>query len=709
MIVVVLFTLLLLAGILAATMRLGLGSRQNTVDQAAILKAQYAAESNVTLLRSKLRDYQDILSSNGINASGVQVPYLLLPAGTSADVVKNDAKAFCGKGSVADPWVPTSDFATAREAGDAELFPSATQCVATSAPTLDSYGILADAVTSAAYNELPPSERPAAGSTRAALLSWWQNQLSNVSSGNIKYDIRPLRVVKLTDNRYRFYLGVTNLDVKGSSGTGQRYMAGTRSDKGDWWFEIKVPNPFDNVLFINNWPSADGGFYNDVIDGDFFTNQKVRMLFGINSVNFRGKLRSAGCTAFPGAGTLQNADCTKGDGPGFYGGLNTLISPDAGITDNAAKSANLKSKMTNQGTNFTSTVAGDFSFTEKYIPLPLTANTQAADAANGGLTLAPNESGVELVAGDASGNPLNNYDSSKSLWKESNPTYQYIRIKGPASSSSYDNSTWIEVDKSDYDNWPADKKKMTNNPTMYWVRPKQVDNSREFRFGPDKILYAKSGSGWVSTGTTFNGVIYGSQNITVSGPMRKDSSLTADVSKMPPALASFAKLNITGGAGLRLDTDLTLSNTPCDNGNTQQGCPKTGDAKPQNALCLFAPAGDVVMTRYTQDEATYHAAIMASNGAFNVENYDKRRVQGSRHVIGSVVENRYGLNGTASLNNGQVTFGSGYGDQFSFDNRLREDILPSSPIVTVWQSADASSTQKRLTNVVWQQSTADNF
>ena len=42
---VVLFTMLLLAGILAATLRLSLGSRQNTGDQKATLQAQYAAES----------------------------------------------------------------------------------------------------------------------------------------------------------------------------------------------------------------------------------------------------------------------------------------------------------------------------------------------------------------------------------------------------------------------------------------------------------------------------------------------------------------------------------------------------------------------------------------------------------------------------------------------------------------------------------------
>lgn len=709
MILVVLFTLLLLAGILAATMRLGLGSRQNTADQAATLRAQYAAESNVSLIRSKLKDYQDMLSTSGTDASGIAVPYLQMPAGTTAAMVENDAKAFCGKGGVTNPWVSTSEFATPRETGDAETFPSAVQCVAASTPTLDSYGIFADAVTAAAYNELPASERPTLGSTRSALLAWWQGQLSNVSSGNIKYDVKPIRVVKLTSNRYRFYLGVASFAARGDTGTGQRYIEGTRSEKGDWWFEIKVPNPFENVLFINQWPAADGGFYNDIIDGDFFTNQKIRMLFGVNSVNFRGKVRSAGCTSFPSDTASPGTDCTKADGPGFYGGLNTLIKPDAGITDSMTKNTNLRSKMTGQGTNFTSTIVGDVSFAETYIPLPINGITQAADAVSSGITLAANETGVELLAGDASGNPLTDYNTSSSSWQEPSPTYQYIRIKGPENSYTYDTSTWIEVDKSVYDSWPNTYKTTTRNPVMYWIRPRKVNNSREFRFGPDKILYEKTSTGWVSTGRTFNGVIYGTQNITVSGPARKDSSLSSDVSKMPPALASFAKLNITGGSGIRLDTDLTMSNTPCDNSNSQASCPKEGDAEPQNALCLFAPSGDVVMSKYTQDEATYHAAIMASQGAFNVENYDTRRVQGARHVIGSVVENRYGLNGTASLNKGNVTFGSGYSDQFSFDSRLKKDILPSSPIVVIWQGADALNTQKRLTNVVWQQGTAGDY
>jgi hypothetical protein len=50
--------MLLLAGILAATLRLSLGSRQNTADQKATLQAQYAAESKLALAQSRIRDIQ---------------------------------------------------------------------------------------------------------------------------------------------------------------------------------------------------------------------------------------------------------------------------------------------------------------------------------------------------------------------------------------------------------------------------------------------------------------------------------------------------------------------------------------------------------------------------------------------------------------------------------------------------------------------------
>lgn len=711
MVIVVLFTLLLLAGILAATLQLGLSSRQNTADQASTLIAQYAAESNISAVRSRFRDYQNLLTTNWTDASGNTITNLQMPSGTQLAAVENDAKAFCGQGSAVNPWVATNEFATPREPGDADVFPLAMQCVATVAPTANSYSIMADAVKPVAYTQLPVSERPPTGATRADLQNWWLANLNNVTVGNVKYDIRPLRAVKLTDRRFRFYLGASNVAVKGSAGGGSRYLAASRTNNGDWWFEITVPNPFDNVLFINQWLSDDGGFYNDVIDGDFFTNQKVRMLFGVNKAVFKGKVRSVGCTAFPSVSAPIGTDCTKADGAGFYGEYKTLIKPSttavAGGIDEI--NADLKSKMMGQGTTFTATGLKDVGFAESYQPLPINSTDQEADANDSGIVLFSGESGVELVAGDSNGAPLESYNSDDSKWNEPNPTYQYIRIN-KSTNSDYD-SGWVEVDKSIYDSWPSNQRGTykVDSKTLYRIHPENKEVSREFRFGSDKLLYRKQGSSWVSTGQNFNGVIYSKNDTNVSGPLRKDVSLTSDVSKMPPALASFAKINVTSNQKIVLDTDLTMSNTPCDNSNTQKGCPKSGVSEPNNALVLFTPNKDIVMSKFTQSEATYHAAIMASKGSFNVENYSTRRVQGSRHIIGSVVEDRYGLNGVASLSKGNVTFSSGYGDDFSFDNRLRKDILPSSPIVQIWGGADALNTQKRLGSLTWKQAAAGDY
>ncbi|GGM17998.1 hypothetical protein GCM10010841_27740 [Deinococcus aerophilus] len=711
MVLVVLFMLLLLSGLLAASLRLGLGSRQNTADQAAALRAQYAAESSISMVRSRLRDFQNILTTNVTDASGKSVTNLQMASGTDPQTVEDDAKAFCGQAGATNPWVSTSDFATPREAGDADVFPLAVQCVATAAPTPASYGILADGVKSVAYNQLPASERPSSTASRTELLNWWANSLNNVTVGNVKYDVRPIRVVKLTERRYRFYLGATSASVKGDAGGGTRYLKATRTTDGDWWFEITVPNPFENVLFINEWPAADGGFYNDTIDGDFFTNQKIRMLFNINRAAFKGKVKSVGCTSFPASSAPAGTDCTKGDGAGFYGGLNTLIKPASAGAGVDAINASLKAKMMAQGTTFADTGTNAVTFTDSYVPLLLNSDNQQTDAVTSGLVLDGKESGVELVAGDSDGNPLTTYNAAKSAWTEPNPTYQYIRIKKQEESGTYDQSKWLEIDKSTYDTWPDGHRTTTisGGKTYYYIRPKIVNDSREYRFGPDKILYEKKGNGWASTGITFNGVIYSDSDANVTGPLRTNTSMTADVSKMPPALASFAKINVTAKQGITLDTDLTMSNTPCANSNAQAGCPKTGNAEPVNALGLFAPNNDVVMSKFTQAEATYHAAIMASRGAFNVENYSSRRMQGSRHVIGSVVENRYGLNGVAGLSGTTVTFTNGYGDDFSFDNRLKKDIIPSSPIVMVWQGADASNTQKRLANLTWKQATAGQY
>ena len=715
MIMVVLFTLLLLAGILAATLQLGLSSRQNTADQASTLVAQYAAESNISAVRSRFRDYQNLLTTNWTDSSGTTVTNLQMAWGTLPSTVEADAKAFCGQSAVNNPWKPASDFATPREIpGDAELFPAAVECVAVAAPTANSYSIMADAVTPAAYNQLPTSERPPVGASRAALQNWWLNNMTNVTTGNIKYDIRPLRVVKLTASRYRFYMGATSVSVKGDVNGSRRFLSASRTTQGDWWFEITVPNPFENVLFINEWRAEDGGFYNDVIDGDFFTNQKVRMLFGVNKAVFKGKVRSVGCTKFPSGSDILGSDCEKKDGAGFYGAYTTLIKPTAAAVASGvdAVNADLKNRMSNQGTVFNATGPKDVSFTESYRRLPVNNNDQRDQAVLAGLVLEhEKEDGVEILAGDASGNPLSEYDIDKAAWKEPTPTYQYIRIKSKYKSDRYDVSTWLEVDEKTYKKWPNEYRKSFGSTGLppYYVRPNIAENSREYRFGSDNILYLKSGTNWLSTGKTFNGVIYSEKDVAISGPFRKDTSTSADVSKMPPALASFAKINVTGGDKITLDTDLTMSNTPCNNANSQKGCPKVGNLEPVNALVIFTPDKDITMSTLTQNEATYHAAIMASQGTFNVEDYDKRRMQGSRHVIGSVVEDRYGLNGVANLAGGQVNFTNGYGDDFSFDNRLRKDILPASPIVQVWGGADALNTQKRLTNLTWKQVNSAGF
>ncbi|MDO4262593.1 MAG: hypothetical protein Q4C67_00160 [Deinococcus sp.] len=61
-ILVVLFTLILLAAILVVSSRLSLSSLQTNADQASTLEAQYAAESNMNYARSVLSDLQAMMS-----------------------------------------------------------------------------------------------------------------------------------------------------------------------------------------------------------------------------------------------------------------------------------------------------------------------------------------------------------------------------------------------------------------------------------------------------------------------------------------------------------------------------------------------------------------------------------------------------------------------------------------------------------------------
>ncbi|MHA0043556.1 hypothetical protein [Deinococcus sp. PEB2-63] len=700
-ILLVLFLSVLLISMLAISTNMSLSSRRTAVNQGQIMTAQYAAESEMNLLRSRFKDIQNLLS-NPSTSSG----YLRLPPGSLQNELRAYAVQFCGKSAMTGntAWTPTSDFATPRGGTDTDLYPNAEQCVndAASNFTNEKYGVLADSVDPSRYTILPSGEQPAAGASRSALMTWWENYLAQ-STATYRYGIEPDRVVNLNGQRYRFYVRIAQAVVSKGEGAARRVLAAQKTEQTGWWFEFEVPNPFENVVFDNTIPN-NGAFTSNVFDGDYFTNQKIRV-YDYSNVQFKGKFSSAGCTTFPTSTAAAGTDCPQ-KSPGFYVRPSTSATgPDASATGFTNINTNLKNKLDNYA-NFAPDKAVNFQ--AAYIKLPSNASQQQADANAAGLVMTAAETGVKLVVGDANGNPLtaSAFNSTNQKWNEPSPTYQYIRLQGPV--TRYDTTAWSPVTISVFNSTPAENRKTVAcgyGKTCYYVNPTvtTTDTTREFRYGPDKVLYQKTGTTWTIVQNQFNGVVFSGNGVKVGGPERPSATSTAQ-SNMPPAVASFAKLNVTSNGDIKIASDLTLSDLPCENSTfASDACTKkTPATMPQNILGLFTPTGDISISTEAPNNVNVYAAMMSSGGGLGVDDHDKGSSRGTMKIVGSVVENAPGLKGTSS--------GTGYTPSYTYDNRFKVGILPpSSPVTMVWKASDGAQAGKALSSFTWTQATTAAF
>lgn len=671
---VMLLTLLMLAVVLAASMRLGLASRQNTGDQKAILQAQYAAESQIALGQSKLRDISRVLSKSGPNSSGVIVPYLGLPIGTLKSTVNGYALDFCGK--TGNPWIAAPEFYEERDTEDSAPYGNAVQCKIDGNSNLsNAFNILINSVKPAAFDALPNNERPAGATTN----QWWQ-ALFKKNSGDYQYEVKPVRSVKLTESRFRFYFSTLSVKGKSDVNGSQRLINSSGTNKSDWWIEFYVPNPFDFVVFDNY---ISGGFQYNEFDGDYFTNFRTGFLNPAD-VKFKGNMYSAGCNNYDTStftypmNSDYPPDCSSKT-PGFRTGANSGSSGSTVTNTASQKTAKaiddyLNTQMASVST-FSSGRQGYFN--EAYIKLPLISQTQSDAASNLGLvavsnsTATNNETDVVLSAGTSTGSALS---FSNGKWNEniSGGAYQYISFKNSSG-----------------------------------------DVTREFRYGSDRILYRKVSGNWqkqsktvngIPTDYKFNGVIYSGKtsepSLKISGPARLAGSYTGDMpplDRMPPALASFATINVTAANGFNVLTDLTMSDPPCDNTSTVA---KTCNNKPDNALLLYAASGNVQIAASAPKDVTLYSAIMASKGGLGVDGYNTVTSKGKLNIIGSVVEDGPELKSSGSK--GRVPV-------YSYDNRMRDpDIFPFSPISNVWYIKDANNL-KDLSDIVSSQVKSGSF
>ena len=753
LILVVLFTMLLLAGILAATMRLGLGSRQNTADQAATSRAQYAAESGVALARSRLRDVQSILSPSRIGPGGSTIDHIMVPYSTTPALLKLQAEQYCNRAGSTSAWAPTSEFLqvkTGNRPEDVESFPDAKECSVAAGAPANQFELIAQYIQPAAFDILPAgTERPVNAGNYDSRLLWWNNLLRNEQVlSDTRYNLRPVRAVQLTPVKYRFYLRLENLRARGQQEGTTRVLTASRTADSQWWFEIELPSLLEDVLMTNHHRLKPSGSYSptgaptvnfddQVFDGSIHTNEKF-LFTNTASAQFRGKVSSVGCINLPANGLAPGGNCESK--AGVHIGSTTATTPPTAqntaekqnkwLTDEVAKSPRTVNFLKDE-TNPAKIDYKKTDFNAAYKPLPINENDQRAAAQSGGLMLGA-ALGVELMAGGTNGLPLSTtYDAAEQKWTEPNPTYQYIRFL-KAGNNTVQECSWTDdwvwshtwstnkyVQDADWNGTIAQKRgtgtirRDGRNYTGYWRRlqncvtkaEKVIDTANEYRVDKDGNLFKKNTSGsWVSQGRKFNGVIYGERFESLRGPERRGSNKDdGSLGNVPPALASFAGITIASTGDIDIDTDLTMSETPCSYDSLKATPPCT--KKPKNILGIYSQSGDITLSEKTRRDLNLHAAMIASTGEVTAQNYSNRLPQGDVRLIGSLIENWYGAFGL-------VGDAAGYGRNFTYDQRLKEGVTPPFfPVSPRWTitTAAQSEPQKYLGNILLRQASASDF
>ncbi|GAA5513553.1 hypothetical protein Dcar01_02294 [Deinococcus carri] len=747
MILVVLFTLLLLAGILAATLRLGLGSRQNTADQAATLRAQYAAESGMAVMTQRLRDYQTILSPTRPGPNSTTITNILVPPSTTKAELQAYAEQFCNYDASTNTWATITEFNTARSEQDSDIFTDAKQCTVNSiANNPNQFQVLADIITPEAYETLELStERPSDTNDEDVLKAWWKTLLTTERSGtNWKLNLRALRVVQLTPTRYRFYFGVLSAKTRGQENSTQRILAASRASNGIWWIEVQLPNLLEDVLMTNHHRAKPGiqetydpagapgvNFTSQRFDGSVHTNEKY-LFDNASSAVFLDKVSSVGCTDLPENGRPESGDCEKKTGVYIRGLSGPQTPPDSANSDedrdkylanlvvSSPRTVNfVKSTQDTTKIDYTKT-----DFTAAYKPLPENENDQIAAAKDSGLYFGASVESFSMKAADSSGNPLSNYANGR--WGEtSGNIYQYITItrKEITNTRKCNTGSWSYADKKSgrnytptaaYNSTPdyieGNRARQTitvYGKTRYQIRavtcynvPSETLVSEEYRYGPDMVLKKKPAIGNWSSATTvrsnFNGVIYAPNFSNISGPTRIGNDTTGALDKAPPALASFAKITLAASDDIAISSDLTMSETPCTFSETKATPPCK--RKPSNVLGIYSQNGDIVFKNPSPKNINIHAAMIASTGQATVENYDTRPQNGNVKLIGSLIENWYGAFGTYGGSGGDT----GYGRDFTYDSRLNSGITPPFfPVSPRWNVQPASEiSSNRLFNII---------
>ena len=423
--------------------------------------------------------------------------------------------------------------------------------------------------------------------------------------------------------------------------------------QGEYHIQVGAGSFARYALFTNQHTTSTGGgiwFTSDTLfDGPVHTNNFFRFF---EQPWFGGEVTSASCIA-----PTNNGCGNQGSAPGGqFWQPGYVLSQDMANAQNPSfvqRDDNNQVVRTHEP-NFTDGV----NWNSGYIGLPQNSIDQR-DAARGvgtthaGLEITGNAELLEMWAADVNGDPLT--QDANGNWVP-DATFQYIRDCDDAAQQS---CRTYRYDDTSTGSHPELERLVTANPEV-----------------------------WILEEADFNGMIYVNGSVDrLTGPPRTPVN-SADGDDAPPALASFARINVTANADVRLTGDLTYEDPPCSGSPTRNDDDSVTRAECENlealnVLGVFTPNGDVLIGHANQDQTmnapsnlTVHGVLMSSSGAVTVENFrtDDNVDRGSMRLLGGMIENFYGGFGTFNSETGAM--GTGYSRQFTYDRRMADGLAP---------------------------------
>jgi hypothetical protein len=147
-----------------------------------------------------------------------------------------------------------------------------------------------------------------------------------------------------------------------------------------------------------------------------------------------------------------------------------------------------------------------------------------------------------------------------------------------------------------------------------------------------------------------------------------------------------AQLNLTTTGTVRISGDLKYEEPSCDGAPIRNAdgtvTPATCDnLAARNVFGIFASSGDILIGNYNAspdlnapDNVAIHGVLMSSAGVVKVEDYNRGSPRGNVHLLGGIIEKRYGAFFTFNSRSGSLS--SGFGRRLAYDQRMLLGLSP---------------------------------